>query len=122
MMYFNEDTDPLLYACPCGRHTCEARINPRMPTVLNVIRDAVGFPITISSGPRCVPHNIEIGGAEYSEHVDGEGVDIPCSSSRHRFLIIKAAIDAGINRIGIGKNFIHLGISTTNDPLVMWVY
>lgn len=122
MKYFSPTTDPLLYACGCSYHDCVASINPRLPEVLDVIREMIGAAMIINSGPRCVTHNIDIGGANYSEHIDGDGVDVSCTTSRLRFLIVRAALEVGINRIGIGKTFIHLGISTTNDNLVMWVY
>ena len=120
MRYFSEEGDPRLYNCPCGN--CVTKANPRLPEVLDRIRGQSGVPMAVTSGPRCVHYNIKVGGADYSEHIDGEGADISCTSSRARFLIIEAAISQGINRIGIGKTFIHLGISETNDQMVMWTY
>ena len=120
MKYFTPEGDPLLYGCPCGN--CLTKPNSQLPLILELIREDAGIPMVVTSGPRCVQHNIDIGGANYSEHIDGEGADIACDNSRDRFLIIQAAINNGINRIGVGKNLIHLGISITNDPLVMWVY
>ena len=122
LRHFSPEGDPLLYGCPCERHTCVAKVNPRLPQVLDLIRDDTGIPMVITSGPRCVPHNVEIGGAEYSEHIDGEGADVQCSNSRDRFMLINSAIKHGINRIGVGKGFLHLGISESNDQFVMWVY
>jgi hypothetical protein len=120
LKHFSDGGDPLLFNCPCGN--CDTEVNPKLPEVLDEVRELAGVPMGVSSGPRCVPYNIHIGGAEYSEHIDGDGADIPCSTSRDRFLIIQAAIVCGITRIGVAKTFIHLGISKTNDPLVMWVY
>jgi len=122
MKYFSIEGDPLLFACPCERHNCVATVNPKLPEVLDLIRDETGIPMIITSGPRCVPHNIEIGGADYSEHIDGEGADVLCSNSRDRFMLITAAMSHGINRIGVGKKFLHFGISQTNDQFVMWTY
>ena len=122
LRHFSHKGDPLLFACPCNRLTCLVTVNPRLPEVLDLIRDDTGIPMVITSGPRCVPHNIEIGGADYSEHIDGEGADVQCSSSRDRFMLINSAIKHGINRIGVGNNLIHLGISETNDQFVMWTY
>jgi len=120
MNYFNPEQDPMLYKCPCGH--CNVVVNPELPRVLNLVRERAGTPMVVTSGPRCPQYNIAIGGATYSEHVDGDGADIVCTSSRSRFLIIRAAIEVGINRIGVDDIFLHLGISKTNDQLVMWVY
>lgn len=120
--YFSERGDPRLYNCGCDYHNCAATVSPVLPVILDLIREDAGVPMTITSGPRCVSYNIDIGGSEYSEHIDGEGADVECYSSRARMLIVAAAIKNGITRIGVAKTFIHLGISTTNDQLVMWVY
>ena len=120
LKHFSPEGDPMLFSCPCGN--CDTKPNPRLPQVLDLVREESGVPMFITSGPRCEAHNMAIGGAKYSEHMDGDGADIACSSSRERFMIINAAISNGINRIGVGKLLIHLGISETNDPMVMWVY
>jgi len=35
---------------------------------------------------------------------------------------MKAALGAGVNRIGIGPDFIHIDVSLNNDPEVIWDY
>lgn len=120
LKHFSPEGDPMLFGCPCGN--CITKPNPRLPVLLDIMREETGIPMKINSGPRCVPYNVHIGGADYSEHVDGEGADVACSNSRDRSLLIQAAIKLGINRIGVAKTFIHFGISVTNDQNVMWTY
>lgn len=44
--------------------------------VLQPLRDAMGEPITISSGYRCQRLNAAVGGVSSSQHVKGEAADI----------------------------------------------
>ena len=44
--------------------------------VLQPIRDYFGKPVKISSGYRCYDLNKRVGGAECSQHMDGEAADI----------------------------------------------
>ena len=88
----------------------------------DAVREAAGVPMHCTSGPRCWSYNSLIGGAKFSEHVDGDAMDVACDTSRKRALIVQAAIRYGVNRIGIAKGFIHLGVSEKHDQNVMWVY
>jgi len=90
--------------------------------MLDRVRDRAGVPMVVTSGPRCPEYNALIGGAKYSEHIDGDGADILCEDSALRHAILKAAIEEGVNRIGIGKSFIHLGVSESNSQDVIWCY
>ena len=118
--YFNPESDPLLYRCPCL--ACAHGPSPRLITTLDQVRHVAGIPFHVTSGPRCHAHNKKVGGSEFSEHIDGDGADIACADSRSRFLIVNAAIQEGVTRIGIAKSFIHLGVSETNDQHVIWTY
>lgn len=79
-------------------------------------------PFVVTSGCRNPSQNKEVGGKETSEHLTGEGCDVAASSSRIRFKIIEAAVLVGFTRIGIGKDFIHLGSSEDKDQEVAWLY
>ena len=120
MEFFSPDSDPKLFSCPCG--SCDYKPTKRLLDCLDETRGRAGVPFVISSGPRCPAYNQSIGGAPFSEHMDGDGADVACYDSRTRFLIIQAAIHSGINRIGIAKTFVHLGVSPSNDQDVVWVY
>jgi uncharacterized protein YcbK (DUF882 family) len=120
MNYFTPEGDPLLFDCPCG--ACHYTASTRLINRLNEAREEAGIPFIITSGPRCPSYNQQIGGATYSEHIDGDGADVACSDSRTRWKIIDAAVKVGFNRIGIAKSFIHLGVSASNDQDVIWLY
>lgn len=108
------------FACKCG---CGAdNINPVLVEDLQVMRDALGRPITITSGVRCAAHNLASGGKETSEHLNFNAADLFAPNSRVRFGLIRAATLAGFHRIGIAETFIHLDISTAKNPKVLWLY
>ena len=106
-------------ACKCGCGSDDISIE--LVERIQSIREIMGKPIHINSGVRCSHHNAKVGGSGESEHLTGEAVDIRCedSPSRHEllFLLMKK-----FNRIGIAKDFIHVGISKTKAQNVVWVY
>lgn len=85
-------------------------------------RHIAGIPFIINSGYRTKKHNKKIGGVENSSHTKGLAVDIKCIDSRSRFIIINALKEAGFNRLGIGKTFIHADIDIDKSKNVYWVY
>ena len=91
---------------------------------LDEAREIAGIPFKVNSGYRTPFHNTKVGGVKDSSHIKIPccAVDIKAEDSRTRFLIISAAIQAGINRIGIGENFIHLDADITKSQDVTWHY
>lgn len=107
------------FTCPCcGKNW----IDPRVPRLHRQLEEEVGETIPINSGYRCEKHNKEIGGSETSSHLKGLAWDSKCTRSRLRWRLVGAAIRLGIDRIGIGHDFIHLDIDRSKDPRVIWVY
>jgi len=62
------------FACPCCGWDI---VNPYLVHRLQVVRDILGAPITITSGCRCYKHNAtkEVGGKPGSLHLRGEAAD-----------------------------------------------
>jgi len=91
---------------------------------LDAIRIRCGFPLRVSSGYRTAEHNAKVGGAAKSAHCLGVAADlvIPEPQSLNRLIFIKAALAEGINRIGIGKSFVHVDTSVDAPKNVMWTY
>ena len=115
MGYFTDDE----LKCPC----CGLmNITPRHRMMLDSTREGAGIPMKVTSGSRCAKHNKEVGGKEDSDHLTGEGTDISCETSVQRYRIIKAALSMGFTRIGVRKDFLHLGSSLNNTQEVMWLY
>lgn len=107
------------FACPCG---CDkADIKMELVRRLQIVRSALDRPLSINSGVRCEEHNSAVGGAEDSAHVAGEAADIRCEDSGLRYNLILRLIFR-FDRIGIGRDFIHVDISRSKPKEVLWDY
>ena len=90
---------------------------------LDTARGIAGIPFKINSGYRTANHNDNVLGARVgSSHKKGLAVDIGYYGSRERYLIVQSLMHVGINRIGIGKTFIHCDVDNLKDPDVIWLY
>lgn len=116
------------FVCSCPRCLGRERGRPttRLLATLEAIRGLFGQPISITSGYRCPPHNAEVGGVFPSEHtLEDEltdAADIVCLGDRARYDLLKILITLKVQRIGIGKNFIHVGASQTLPAPCIWTY
>ena len=81
---------------------------------------AIGFKIT--SGYRSLAHNTKVGGVPSSSHTVGRAVDIYAPTSTQKYIIINALLQAGFNRIGVAKNFIHVDDDPSKSEDVIWTY
>ncbi len=81
---------------------------------------AIGFKIT--SGYRSPAHNAKVGGVKGSSHTVGRAVDIYAPTSTQKYIIINALLQAGFNRIGVAKNFIHVDDDPSKSEDVIWTY
>jgi len=90
---------------------------------LDSARGKAGILFKINSGYRTANHNDNVLGARVgSSHKKGLAVDISYNGSRERYLIVQSLMHVGINRIGIGKTFIHCDVDNLKDPDVIWLY
>lgn len=91
---------------------------------LQAIRTAYGKSMKVTSGFRSKKHPIEAKKTHSNgEHTQGNCADIACDNGSDRFRLISLAIANGITRIGIAKNFLHLGIGGKGLPNnVVWDY
>lgn len=108
--------------CKCGCK--EVNMNPDFLAKLNYARELAGKGWKVNSGYRCAKHNAAVGGAKKSSHTTGFAVDISAPTSQKKFEIVTCALKAGFNRIGIGKNFVHLDADTSagHPANVIWTY
>lgn len=106
--------------CGCGYDTP----NPELIRMLQAARDMYGKSMIISSGCRCIKHNRMVGGATNSAHITGKAADILTPTGIDRYLIIKALIQAGFERLGINfnKKFIHVDIDYSKPSPTIFSY
>lgn len=90
--------------------------------MLDCARDIAGFPFIINSGFRTIEHNKAVGGSGSSSHLLGWAADIHVTSSRKRFILIEALLDAGFTRIGIAETFIHVDNDPEKQRNLIWTY
>ena len=95
-------------------------MNVEFLKLLDIIRGHAKIPFIINSAFRTEAHNAKVGGVSESAHTKGLAVDIVAVSGIEKFLIITAALTYGINRIGIGKTFIHLDVDKSLPRNVIW--
>lgn len=97
-------------------------MNLEFVKILDQMRDKCRFPFHVNSGIRSEAVNAEVGGVDSSEHTDGNGADIRAETGGEKFALVKSALDLGIKRIGVGKRFIHVGMSFKHPQSVVWTY
>ena len=91
--------------------------------LLEELRVKLNEPIKINSGYRTKEHNEKLKGAvENSAHTRGLAVDITCPDSSYRYVLVKAAIEIGFLRIGVGRDFLHLDMDEEKPQAVVWLY
>lgn len=90
--------------------------------ILDNIREDAGIPLKVNCAYRSVEWDKAKGRSGNSAHCSGVAVDVRCTNSANRHKIVKAAMDNGINRIGIADTFIHLDNSKTLPQGVIWLY
>ena len=91
---------------------------------LDEARELAGVSFKITSGYRTTEHNTAVGGVKNSSHTNipcnACDISTPDNSTRHK--IISSLLKVGINRIGIGKNFIHCDTDKKKSPNIIWHY
>lgn len=107
------------FDCPCCGEN--HMIQPTFDRFV-LARQISNVPYVINSGWRCKKHNKEVGGSDTSSHPLGSAGDIKSTTSAHRFQVIRGLREAGFNRIGIAKTFIHADDDRHKTPGVIWLY
>lgn len=110
--------------CECGLDDINPELVDTLQRMRNYIRDIYGIDkkMSIRSGCRCPQHNKKAGGKKHSAHLTFEAGDIKCYDSHTRFLYVEAALHCGVERIGIGKTFVHVDISESLPQTRIWLY
>ena len=104
------------------KHCGKVIIESKLITILEELREHIKKPVVITSGYRCPEYNEKVGGVPNSAHTKGLAVDVKCVHSRTRFKILEFLLKNGINRIGVGKDFIHFDLDKEKPSFVVWHY
>lgn len=115
LKYFKESE----FTCKCG---CgETVVSYDLLEMLDEARDFAKTPFVINSGYRCKNHPESIKNPK-SSHIKGLAVDIKCTDSKKRAIIIDALGYVGFKRFGIADTFIHTDIDNKKSNPVIWLY
>lgn len=108
------------FRCPCcGKE----QMDPSFLSQLDMARRMAGVPFHINSGFRCSAHNATLhGSVSDSSHLRGIAADISAMDSPVRYRIVRALMDAGFQRIGIGQTFIHVDADAFKPNPAIWTY
>lgn len=106
----------------CNPSCSERDMNNGFLTLLDKVRETAQIPLVLNCAYRSKDYDKSKGRSGNSAHTKGKGVDIRCNTSANRYKIVKAAIECGITRIGIGKTFVHLDNDDTLPQGVIWDY
>lgn len=106
------------------KHTGKNEMKHEFMAVLQSIRNEYGRGMSPTSGYRHPTHPVEARKQRSDgEHTRGMCADIACTNSQDRYDLVRLALKHGINRIGIAKTFIHLGLGGPGlPPNVIWEY
>ena len=89
---------------------------------LDKAREIAGIPFVLNSAYRSVKWEKDHKRTGSGSHTKGRAVDIRCNSDANRMKIVRACIEVGFTRIGIGKTYIHVDDDPTKTQNVMWHY
>jgi len=101
MKYFKDDEFVM------GEEIVYSKMNRQFLSLLDALRENVGFPLKINSSYRSKEYNDHVGGAKDSQHLKGIAVDIACFDSKERAYIVAHALLLGLT-VGVAKTFLHI--------------
>lgn len=117
MKYFKDDE----FKCRCG---CGMDTEPELKSLMDLARGKAGVPFVITSGARCIAHNIAVGGKPNSAHTRGLAADIKFYDSAMAFKMLGVFFNLGVNRIGYNQKhkFFHVDIDESLPQNVFFDY
>ena len=112
----------------CDGVICYDKMDVDLLRMLDQAREYANTPFKLTSTWRSVEKNNSLkNSSKNSSHLKGRAVDIACTNSRSRALIIGGLVEAGFTRIGIGNTFLHCDLADQlgdkkKDEIVFWMY
>ena len=107
---------------PICKHSTRGEISSRLIDIVMVMEFFLQRKLKFTSGVRCKICNEIAKGSATSEHITAHAVDVAIANSRQRIDVARAALQTGCNRIGIDKEFIHVGVDVKHAGTVLWIY
>ena len=114
--YFTEDE--IRCKCGCGLILVD---RPHFFS-MNLLRSAMGQPLTVTSWCRCPDHNHAEGGKADSSHIPGFATDVFCPTHFFMQKLIFYAGRIGFCGIGMGIDFLHLDSDLRKGFNRFWTY
>lgn len=107
------------FSCKGNKCCSEVKIDDKLVSFLQKIRDHFGAALTINSGYRCETHNKNVGGASGSYHTKGMAADIVVKGVKPAE-VAKYAESIGVLGIGLYETtkdgyFVHIDTRTTKS-------
>lgn len=107
------------FACKGSGCCSKCKIDTKLVTYLQKIRDHFGASVTINSGYRCAKHNKKVGGASGSRHTKGQAADIVVKGIKPAE-VAKYAESIGVLGIGLYEtdkdgHFVHIDTRTAKS-------
>ena len=102
------------------KETGENEMNSEFLMRLDLLREACGFPLIVTSGYRSKEHSVEIRKDKPGTHAQGIAADFKATDGWHKRKIVEAAIALGFNGIGVAKTFVH--VDDRKSTPVIWNY
>lgn len=89
---------------------------------LDRARAIAGIPFVLNSAYRSPSWERSKGRTGTGAHTTGHAVDIRCNTSTNRMKIIRACLEVGFRRFGIGKTYVHVDDDLRQAQDVIWHY
>ena len=97
--------------CGCGYNV----IDQRVIDMAQIIREAIGCPLHVNSGCRCVKRNAAAGGVKGSFHTKGLAADLSCCAGAKKLFAVIADLkargklpDMEYAILYVQKDFVHI--------------
>jgi len=115
--------DEIECSCGCGTNN----VSDILMSKADKVRDILNRPLIAESICRCRQYNYSKDYSETSSHIaddikESEAIDFRATTSKERFEVVSAMIEAGFTRIGIAKTFIHGDIDKSKAQELIFLY
>lgn len=97
-------------------------MNQQAMNLFDLAREIAGIPFVINCAYRSSEWDKKKGRSGNSAHTKGTALDIKATTSQSRMKVVKALLDVGCRRIGIGKTFVHADFDNDLPQDVMFDY